>query len=268
MARKLSYPWSVLGIEPTSEEIDIKRAYAARLKVTRPEDDSEAFQDLVQARDFALERTKRKKAKKTERNPVTKSTDPIKPEVVSKTRRRNPAKHIINVDSASSTRNQSDAASAQSIELALKFFFESNGAGLSFAGAKAAVKDLKKLGIEEKIALEDKILAIVSNALPSITENQFSIDPRLKNHSRNQGSIVYGLDEEFGWTQNDRRISNEKALENEHFVDQLQLLLNPDRRPQVETQKFHLTWWQKAVGIFFLLQVVAKIYSAIAGNGP
>jgi len=50
-----SYPWSVLGIEPTSDEGAIQRAYARMLKRTRPDEDPEGFTRLVAARKFALE---------------------------------------------------------------------------------------------------------------------------------------------------------------------------------------------------------------------
>jgi hypothetical protein len=48
-------PFSVLGIEPTSNARDVKRAYAAKLKTTRPEDDPAGFQQLREAYDAALE---------------------------------------------------------------------------------------------------------------------------------------------------------------------------------------------------------------------
>lgn len=38
--------WALLGIEPTTDLAVIKKAYAARLKVTRPDDDAEAYQAL------------------------------------------------------------------------------------------------------------------------------------------------------------------------------------------------------------------------------
>ena len=46
--------WAILGTEPTGDEHALKRAYAKRLKVTRPEDDPAAFQELRDAYEYAL----------------------------------------------------------------------------------------------------------------------------------------------------------------------------------------------------------------------
>ncbi|WP_420996141.1 hypothetical protein ACKI2N_018960 [Cupriavidus sp. 30B13] len=47
--------WQVLQLAPTTDTRRIRSAYAARLKVTRPDDDAEAFQALRAAYEFALE---------------------------------------------------------------------------------------------------------------------------------------------------------------------------------------------------------------------
>ncbi len=50
----MSGVWDILGIKRTDSERDIKRAYAKKLKVTRPDDDPAGFQELHNAFKTAL----------------------------------------------------------------------------------------------------------------------------------------------------------------------------------------------------------------------
>ena len=54
MSESLESIWNVLDLEPTSNEREIKRAYAKKLKQIRPEEDPVGFQNLREARDEAL----------------------------------------------------------------------------------------------------------------------------------------------------------------------------------------------------------------------
>lgn len=58
--------WQRLGIAPTDDRRAIKRAYAARLKHTRPDDDAEAYQRLREAYDWALANVQRQGAQPAE----------------------------------------------------------------------------------------------------------------------------------------------------------------------------------------------------------
>ena len=48
-------PWDILGIEPTDELRTVKRAYAKKVKVTRPEEDPKGFQELNEAYEYIVD---------------------------------------------------------------------------------------------------------------------------------------------------------------------------------------------------------------------
>ncbi|GJM72744.1 hypothetical protein HMSSN036_49600 [Paenibacillus macerans] len=46
--------WSILGIEPTQDKQQIKKAYAKKLRTAHPEDDPRGYQRLREAFDAAM----------------------------------------------------------------------------------------------------------------------------------------------------------------------------------------------------------------------
>ncbi|AFU99840.1 RDD family protein [Simiduia agarivorans] len=63
-------PWQLLELEPTDDARAIKRAYAKKLKLTRPDDDPKGFQALNEAYQRALQLAKRQAAIQTADGPV------------------------------------------------------------------------------------------------------------------------------------------------------------------------------------------------------
>ena len=51
----MSNPWGVLGLERGADRVEIRRAYARRLKQTNPEDDPQGFMELRQAYEWLLD---------------------------------------------------------------------------------------------------------------------------------------------------------------------------------------------------------------------
>lgn len=64
--------WRILGVEPTNDEREVRRAYARRLKEVHPEDDPDGFKALREAYERALDMARRGWAVPPARKPRTK----------------------------------------------------------------------------------------------------------------------------------------------------------------------------------------------------
>lgn len=70
-------PWNELGLDPTLDERAIKRAYAARLKHTRPEDDAAAFGRLRDAYEAALHWARWQQHEAEQAQAATEAAEPV-----------------------------------------------------------------------------------------------------------------------------------------------------------------------------------------------
>ncbi|CAN7252145.1 hypothetical protein [Rhizobium sp. LjRoot254] len=61
-------------MEPSDDERAIRQAYAARLKITRPDEDAAAFQELLEARDLALRLGKQGRVRSSSKRPKPNAT--------------------------------------------------------------------------------------------------------------------------------------------------------------------------------------------------
>ena len=107
--------WEVLGLTPTPDQREIKRAYARLAKITRPDEDPAGFQRLRSAYDYVLERARHLET-------VAAAQGPLEPERAEPVESVEPATAAAAEPGAVETISQSDAAApvadAESIETA------------------------------------------------------------------------------------------------------------------------------------------------------
>lgn len=73
---------AILDLPDEAKEVDIRRAYARKLKLVRPDEDPESFQRLVQARDIALAWARDRERGKARETGAPEELNPIDPIVV------------------------------------------------------------------------------------------------------------------------------------------------------------------------------------------
>jgi hypothetical protein len=246
-----AFPWSVLGIKKTTDEKAIKSAYAAKLKLTRPDENPAGFQKLVEARDVAIAKS-RKIVTKSVVEPEEPKTKPArgkkaqkieisKPIVAVRTKAKpwqddyDPVQHLCKCMSTEATRND-------------------------FRLVEKALSALRNFSIDEKQEVESLLLYACQGYLcpdDSIEKpfNDGNLHAGLKNH------VLLKLDEEYAWTQNDRHVQEILFWGSEDFIDQLQIVKSGGKAPIFARPQ--LTKVQKTVGYLFFVMVALQVVRAI-----
>jgi hypothetical protein len=228
-------PWQILGIKKTNDQRAIKKAYAAKLKVTRPEDDPIAFQMLVEARDMALI--------KTHQQMIDKFNYGL--EFQSKT--------LSNYEDTKVETNPSEPPHHFSLLEQFEEILTGEIADIPFERLERIVEELRSLSIAARLEIEPHLLF----ALELYFENQEkNASPKIDTlHSSYQKYLVILLDEEFQWSNNERRIYEIVPFLSPEFADQLQRLKNPKYRPEVIKPK--RSWTISGQLIWYALVLIA-----------
>lgn len=269
MAKRRGYPWNILEIDATRDEISIKKAYASKLRSTRPEDDQEAFQALIQARDAAISRcstrapkTRHKIVKAKKSNSATsKSAGNIKhsDKQVAEPKVAVPESYADyhNADVDKNLERQ------EAVLRDLREVLSPTQDAPSYVQAELAIEKLRYFPIDARAEIEPELLTLVADSIQSVLHSRFEVDKTGRRRFHTKKSVILDLDAEFGWSKNDRDLSYMHSSLNDRIADQLQLLLNPRSGVEYSGQPKQMSWWQKSVGvvvlIWFALQMLSKI---------
>lgn len=256
MARR-PYPWNILEIDPTDDERAIKSAYARKLKLTRPDEDPEGFQALVEARQAAMTRSVRlvakpatsSKAKKPKRSPrpVEVASSPEQSAAASQTKAadrpvsepENPAKAII-------------------------AFLKSRNPEIVQTGASDVIAKLAQLSFDERETAEQQLIEAAADYVAGHRHVSAHTTLLAENLQRRQIDLILALDKEFGWTDNDRRAASLLYGDAQEFTDQLQILRNPVLEYFTRESTEKVVGWRRWVGYFVLGYFALQVLAAIA----
>jgi hypothetical protein len=223
-------PWSALGVSPEADESEIKKAYARLLKAVRPDEDAEAFQELVEARNAALTHARRLNARGSQRPPLEEperlqaSVEVFEPKAQiadapeARIAWKEPAAIEPPLVPHAAEDSQANVADFLNVILAgLKL----DAKPPELEGAKEAIGGLAILSASARKLAEPELLQALAPLLPVISDRlmrgrsrgffqrlfwQKRTDPESTQRVAVQLDLARRLNDEFGWTQSDRRV--------------------------------------------------------------
>lgn len=217
--------WNILGISPTNEIKDIKRAYAKKLKAARPDENPHAFQALYQAYQFALDYAARC-------NSINNQSHAIQSGAIEATDDRDAVNFV---ESSTEEKSEEQIAIEQEHQLRLAEF-------------QRILSEVEKLLAEQKVggAMEPWKFIVQS---PYILEDQFNwllgkeifrvfsdyLHQRVRSRGRYYArhirhELLFYCDEIFSWRNNSRYLESEFGEE----ICKTILIVLDENRPRVD----------------------------------
>lgn len=181
--------WGELEIDPTRDLVAVKRAYARRLKVTRPDDDPDAFQRLRAAYDFACSWAAQAPA------PAAGSTPSFAiRQVVVPTLQRRPASLASSAVTARSSVDEVEPADTIARRALLDRFLTGEAIAAGETESPGFVDELRHAVDEVPLGMRDH----VSLRAAVLVAREFGVPD----------TLVVALDDIFGWSTDYRHLRN------------------------------------------------------------
>ena len=215
------FPWSELGLDGPADERGIRRAYAARLKIVRPDVDAAAFQRLVQARDAALRAIEQ---------PAVRSPPPAKPTLIEIERPAesrpppstppsprpviadidppkplpllmdpNPSPRLAEPGAGKAT---PEPATPETVAQLLSAFLDAWTSNLPLP----AVAPILRLLMEQSIVAREKLESEALRAATMLLDGGLMEQATPAARQQMARSLILGLDADYAWTSSDRRL--------------------------------------------------------------
>jgi hypothetical protein len=255
VSSKRRFPWSVLEIDATDDKKTVLKAYAVKLKVTRPEDDPSGFQELVEARNDALSLIKHGASLETfeDETPEAVAVSDIKFDFEkpddSGDEDRSEAENESVLDGATKVENEVSkitGAIENILNNAVTFIDENETA--------AVLNQISDLNIADKNVLEVEVIYVLSDYIDKLWAE---IQVGNTQNARSKRVFIQALNEEFQWTSDDtllRQLSYDSSGE---FVDRMRSIISG--RPISAAEIPPRPWWQSGMSWWFLLMILAAL---------
>jgi len=205
-------PWKILDIEPTGDRTAIRRAYAARLRHTNPEDDAAGFQALREAYEQALRfaahaewqaAAEAEEAAQAEEGGEVVAADvaPLpEPAPLEATPEPQPAEAVAEAQPAPEEPfGQVSRAEIQALEQELRLLAEAiHGETPDAEAAEAAFERVMGLPAMDSMSVRDQVERHVAGMV-------------LHAHTRAATEVMYAAAEAFGWSSQRLGVNSELA---------------------------------------------------------